>query len=310
MSEREITRDDLLTGVPFLPTENAEMSFLRAASIAIVAFGFPFLTAAQVRPHFEVAAIKPAAPDLSGDFTLGMNVRGSQVHISWASLADLVNMAYRVKRYQISGPSWLGADRFTVDAKIPDGVTQRQVPEMLQSMLDGRFGMKSHWEKRELPVYTLGLSKPESNLKEVEAPDAQLSFPIGNINSGRSIIDFGSGGTFTFGDNMLDAKKLNLDQFSEWFSNFVDRPVLDNTGLKGYYDFQMKLTARDFQTMWLWAVMAGGGNVPPQALGSPDALSLESLPNALKNLGFKLERGKGLVDVLVVDAVQRKPTEN
>ena len=149
-----------------------------------------------------------------------------------------------------SGPPGLGAEHFTVDAKIPDGFTTLQVPEMLQSMLDMRFGMKSHWEKKELPVYTLGLSRPEPRLTEVAAPDTQLSFPIGNINSGRSIIDFGSGGTFTFGDNMLDAKKLNLDQFTEWLSNFVDRPVLNGTGLNGYYDFQMKLTAGDFQAMW------------------------------------------------------------
>jgi len=285
------------------------MSILRAASIALVVFVFPFLVAAQVRPQFEVAAIKPAADDLSGDFVLGLNAKGSQVHISWASLADLVNMAYRVKRYQISGPPWLGADHFTVDAKIPDGFTTRHVPEMLQSMLDVRFGMKSHWEKKELPVYTLGLSTLEPKLTEVAAPEeAQLSFPIGNINGGRSVIDFGSGGTFAFGDNMLDAKKLNLDQFTEWFSNFLDRPVLNNTGLKGYYDFQLKLTARDFQTMWQWAAIAGGVNVPPPAL--IDALSLESLPNALKSLGFKLERGKGFIDVLVIDAVQRKPTEN
>jgi len=286
------------------------MSILRAGGIALVMFVFPLVGAAQVRPQFEVTAIKPAAPELSGDFVLGLNAAGAQVHIAWASILDLVNMAYRVKRYQISGPPGFAADHFTVDAKIPDGLTLRQVPEMLQSMLDVRFGMKSHWEKKELPVYTLGLSRPDPNLKEVAAPDDQLSFPIGNINGGRSIIDFGSGGTFTFGDNMLDAKKLNLDQFTEWFSNFLDRPVLNNTGLKGYYDFQMKLTPRDFQTMWLWAVIAGGGTVPPQALGSPDALALESLPNALKNLGFKLERGKGLVDVLVIDSVQRKPTEN
>lgn len=282
------------------------MSTLRAAGIALVVF--PFLVAAQVRPQFEVAAIKPAPVELSGDFVLGLNARGSQVHIAWASLVDLVNMAYRVKRYQISGPSWLGADHFTVDAKIPDGFTARHVPEMLQSLLDVRFGMKSHWEKKEVPVYTMGLSRPEPNLKEVTAPGDQLSFPIGNINGGRSVIDFGSGSTFAFGDNMLDAKKLNLDQFTEWFSNFLDRPVLNTTNLKGYYDFQLKLTARDFQTMWMWAVINGGANVPP--LVNVDALSLESLPNALKNLGLKLERGKGFIDVLVIDSVQRTPTEN
>ena len=187
------------------------MSILRTAGIALVLCACPLLLAGQVRPQFEVAAIKPAAPDLSGDFVLGLNARGAQVHIAWASLLDLVNMAYRVKRYQISGPPGFSADHFTVDAKIPDGLTLRQVPEMLQSMLDVRFGMKSHWEKKELPVYTLGLSRPEPSLTEVAAPERQLSFPIGNINGGRSIIDFGSGGTFTFGDNMLDAKKLNLN---------------------------------------------------------------------------------------------------
>jgi uncharacterized protein (TIGR03435 family) len=90
----------------------------------------------------------------------------------------------------------------------------------------------------------------------------------------------------------------------------MDRPVINSTGLTGYYDFQLKLTPRDFQTMWLWAVAAGSGaDVSPAALGV-DALALESLPNALKNLGFKLERGKGLIDVIVVDAVERKPTGN
>lgn len=183
------------------------MSIRRSASIALIVFICPFLGAAQERPQFEVAAIRPSADALSGDFVLGLNAKGSQVHISWASLADLVNMAYRVKRYQISGPPWLGADQFT-----------------------------------------------------------------------------------------------------EWFSNFLDRPVLNTTDLKGYYDFQLKLTARDFQTMWMWAAIAGGANVPPPAL--VDGLSLESLPQALKTLGFKLERGRGFIDVLVIDAVQRTPTEN
>ena len=111
-------------------------------------------------------------------------------------------MAYRVKRYQISGPDWLGADHFDVVAKVPDGFTQRNIPEMLQSLLQDRFGMKSHREKRELSVYTLGLSKPVPNLKEAAAPEAEQNFPTGNINGMRSIIDFGSGTTFSFADNM------------------------------------------------------------------------------------------------------------
>ena len=285
------------------------MSRLRSTGMTIVLLLSPFLIGAQTRPQFEVVAIKPAGP-LTPNIVLGLNADGSQVHISWASLTDLVTMGYRLKRYQITGPDWLGSDHFDVAAKIPDGSNQRNVPEMLQSMLQDRFGMKSHWEKKEFSVYTLGLSKPVPNLNEVAAPETEVSFPRGNISGMRSIIDFGSGSTFTFADNMLDARKLNLDEFTEWFSNFMDRPVINNTGLKGHYDFRLNLSARDFQTMWIWAAMAGGTIIPPEAVPKVDGLSMDSLPNALKELGLKLDRGKGSIDVLVIEAIQRKPTDN
>jgi uncharacterized protein (TIGR03435 family) len=285
------------------------MSMVRCAGVTITLLVVSFLLAAQVKPQFEVVAIKPAG-QLTANIVLGLNADGSQVHISWASLTDLVNMAFRLKRYQISGPEWIASDHFDVVAKIPDGMNQRNVPELLQSMLQERFGMKSHWEKRDFSIYTLGLSKPVPNLKEVAAPETETSFPIGNISQMRSIIDFGSGSTFSFADNALDAKKLSLDEFAEWFSNFMDRPVVNNTGLKGHYDFRLNLSARDFQTMWIWAAMAGGTVIPPDAIPKVDGLSLETLPNALKEAGLKLERGKGPVDVLVIDTIQRKPTEN
>src|SRR5262245_59857730 len=99
------------------------MSIIRSASMVIVLLMFPFLLDGQVRPQFEVVAIKPAG-ELTGNIVLGLNADGSQVHISWASLTDLVNMAYRLKRYQISGPTWLNSDHFDVVAKIPDGFNQ------------------------------------------------------------------------------------------------------------------------------------------------------------------------------------------
>jgi uncharacterized protein (TIGR03435 family) len=89
-----------------------------------------------------------------------------------------------------------------------------------------------------------------------------------------------------------------------------DRPVINNTGLKGYYDFHMNLSTQDFQTMWIWAAMAGGAEVPPQLIPRGDGLSLDSVVNSMKDVGLQLERGKGPVDILGVDSVQRKPTEN
>src|SRR5262249_24161346 len=109
--------------------ENADMSLLRFAGMTIVLPVFALFLGAQVRPEFEVVAIKPAG-ELTAKIVLGLNADGSQVHISWASLTDLVTMAYRLKRYQISGPDWLRSDHFDVVAKIPDGFNQRNVPEM------------------------------------------------------------------------------------------------------------------------------------------------------------------------------------
>jgi len=285
------------------------MSIVRSAGMTIALSMFPFLLGGQVRPQFEVAAIKPAGP-LTPNLVLGLNADGSQVHISWASLTDLVTMAYGLRRYQISGPDWLASDHFDVIAKIPDGFNQRNVPEMLQSMLQDRFGMKSHWEKKEFSVYKLSLSKPVPNLKEVAATETEVTFPRGNISGMRSVVDFGSGSIFTFADNMLDAKKLSLDEFTEWFSNFMDRPVINNTGLNGHYDFRLNLSARDFQTMWIWAAMAGGAAIPPEAVPKVDGLSMDSLLNALKDIGLKLDPGKGPIDILVMDTIQKKPTDN
>jgi len=286
----------------------ANMPILRCFSMTVTLL-FPFLAGAQVRPQFEVVSIKPAL-SLPQGANLGLNGDVSQVRMPWVSLKDLALRAFRVKRYQIFGPTWLGEDHFEIVAKIPDGFNQQNVPEMLQGMLQDRFEMKSHWEKKEIPVYTLGLSKPVPNLKEVAAPETQLSLPNANIARGSTIIDFGGGSTLSFSDNMVDAKKVTLDDFVQFFSNFLDRPVINSTGLKGHYDFKWSLSPGDFQTVFIWAVIAGGGAVPSQAVPTGDASSLDSLANALKDAGLKLERAKAPIDALVIDSVLKKPTDN
>src|SRR5215831_16212433 len=274
-----------------------------------IALFFSFVLFGQVQPQFEVVSIKPAGP-LSPDVVLGLRADGAQVHISWASVRDLIYIGYQVKRYQISGPDWLGSDKFDVAAKIPEGTSQRKIAEMMQNMLKDRFGLKTHWEKQDFSVYTLGLSKRVPEMKEVTSPETEVLFPMGNIRGMSSIVDWGSGSRFSFSENTLDAKKLNMDQFTEWLGNFMDKPVVNNTGLKGYYDFSMKLSQQDFQTMFIWAAMSGGSNIPPEIAPKVDGLSLDSLTSGLKQVGLKLGHGKAPVDVLIIDAVEKKPTEN
>ncbi len=95
-------------------------------------------------PAFEVASVKPAAPldrsqMLSGQMHVGMKIDAARVDIGGMSLADLIRVAYRVKPYQVSGPDWMAPERFDVLAKMPEGATREQVPEMLQALLAERF---------------------------------------------------------------------------------------------------------------------------------------------------------------------------
>src|SRR5262245_60310956 len=81
----------------------------------------PVLVAGQTRPEFEVASIRPSGEQTS-QVTVGLHVSGSQVRIGNMTLKDYVGIAYRVRSAQVSGPEWIGQERFDVAAKVPDGV--------------------------------------------------------------------------------------------------------------------------------------------------------------------------------------------
>src|SRR5215813_690699 len=96
---------------------------------------------AQTRLEFEVASIKPASDQVQ-QVAAGLHIDGAQVALNYFSIKDIVGIAYRVKPNQIIGPDWLTGQRFTIAAKLPDGASQDQVPQMLQSLVTERFQMK------------------------------------------------------------------------------------------------------------------------------------------------------------------------
>src|SRR5215475_6789964 len=111
-------------------------------------------------PAFEVASIKEALPlsienSQAGQFHVGMHINGSRADYGFMSLADLIPYAYRVKRYQLSGPSWMNETRWDILGKIPEGQDGDRAPEMMQNLLVERFKLSIHRENREQPVYAL-----------------------------------------------------------------------------------------------------------------------------------------------------------
>src|SRR5712691_7018407 len=96
------------------------------------------------RPAFEVASIRPSAGVPQQGVAAGARVDGSQFRTAFLTLKDYIGMGYRLKLYQISGPDWIGTDRFDIAASLPAGVLPAQVPEMMQSLLEERFLLKFH----------------------------------------------------------------------------------------------------------------------------------------------------------------------
>ena len=117
-------------------------------------FAAPFSAARAQQPAFEVASIRSVQIGGS-EISVGLRTQGDQVRIGAYTLREYVAIAYRVRPYQVTGPDWITEDRFDLQAKLPAGGTADQVPQMLQRLLDERFGLKTHRDKREMAVHAL-----------------------------------------------------------------------------------------------------------------------------------------------------------
>src|SRR5947207_2111556 len=123
---------------------------------------------------FEITSIKEAPPlsienIQAAQFHVGMNINGSRADYGFMSLADLIPYAYRVKRYQLSGPGWMNETRWDILAKIPVGQSADRAPEMMQNLLAERFKLAIHRENREQSVYALVIGKARLKIKEAAA---------------------------------------------------------------------------------------------------------------------------------------------
>jgi uncharacterized protein (TIGR03435 family) len=269
------------------------------------------------RLEFEVASIRPSAP-YNGSVRLGVHIDGAQVRVTYLSLKEYLASAYRIKDYQISGPDWLASSRFDIAAKIPSGTPREQVLDMLQSLLVDRFALKTHREKKEFPVYGLMVGKGGVKMKESppdaegEATDAAKDAVNVTATGSRAgtTVNFGKGAYLTIANNRFEARKIPMPGFADMLARFVDRPVVDMTELEGKYDFTLEFAPEDFQAMMIRGAVAAGVTLPPEALRMIQNASGDSLFTAMQTLGLKLERAKAPLDVLVVDHMERMPTEN
>jgi uncharacterized protein (TIGR03435 family) len=244
---------------------------------------------------------------------VGVHVDGSQARISYLSLKDYIGTAFRVRGNQIIGPDWLASQRFDIVAKIPEGATQADVPEMLQALLIDRFQMKMHRDTREFPVYALkvattGLKLTESGPGSGNA-DSTVDIAAGGNANGIGI-NFGGGSSISMGSSTLEIKKLTMRLISDSLTRFLDRSVVDMTNLKGAYDITIDLTPEDRMSLMIRSAVNAGMTLPPQALAMMDNSSNASIFEGLKKAGLTLEPQRAPLEVLVIDQIEKNPTEN
>lgn len=311
-------------------------------SALVLAFGVG-VAAAQT---FEVASIKSAPPldpqkILSGQQRVGMKVAGSNVDIESVGLTELLQMAFKMRPSQMKAPDWLNindplatisAARFDIHAKLPSGGTEEQVPQMLQALLAERFKLATHREQKEQNVYALVVGKdgpklepsPPDDPKPADgAPQTARPDPIqvsGNPQTGMTIRAPGNGGTMRMqmgqdGVMRMTADKVTLEAVAASVERFVDRPVVDQTGLKGNYKMSLELSIAEVMA----AARAAGlpvGNAPPGFGGGAAPAAGPSDPGgnpmlqSLEKMGLKLEPRKASVDYLIIDHLERTPTED
>lgn len=279
------------------------------------------MAAAQTpaRPAFEVASIRTSANSdriQGGKVAVGVHIDGAQVHVVAFTLKEYLGIAYRMKIAQISGPDWIGSDRFDISATIPAGGKASQIDEMFQSLLADRFQLKFHREKKEFPVYALVGGKGPLKLKE-EPPDpgdAAATPPPLDIKGDGSVngvnINYGNGSTFTFVPNTIEVHKLSMEQFAGIIERFADRTVVDMTGLKGQYDFKVDINADDYLPMLIHSALNSGVVLPPEAARLAEGHTATGLSDAMQQVGLKLDARKAPLDVIVVDSATKTPTDN
>jgi uncharacterized protein (TIGR03435 family) len=321
-----ITGSDLKMRIVRIMTDGAAKKlspgrklFLAAAGIAAVSapivLGFlnprpgPAQTSANAAsPKFEVASIKPSDGS-NGLFRVGLDPSG-RFMANNITVKFLLEQAYGMKDSQISGaPSWVDSEHYDIEAKPEDAFVQeklsrderfRQTSLMMRSLLADRFKLIVRHETKEQPIYAMVVAK--NGLKLHEAAPAPEPDPSTRPSPGGPV---GRGG-IQMRRGELIANAVGLDRLEDILSRIVGRVVLNQTGLTGVYDFDLKWTPEEGEG----PIMRGPAGPPPADAPPPPEANGPNIFSAVQDqLGLKLESQKSPVDTIVIEHIE-KPSEN
>lgn len=294
---------------------NRALSGIRLAGFTtLLILGLTITFASNAQPHqqsqsasapvlpkfeYEVASIKLDQSDHTSSMT---NNPADGFVATNISLKGLILNAYGILDFQIvGGPDWINSERYVIDAKmdaetadslqklkLEDRIRARQ--QMLQALLADRLKLTIHRETRDLPVYFLVVAKNGSKLQQAKPGDTYAN----GVKGRGGPVGQGMGSTTGRFTSSATAQGVPLSNLTAFLAGPLGRPVLDRTGLTGNFDFALK-----------FAVARPGPDDTLNGRPMPDS-DLPFLFEAIQEqLGLKLEPGKGPVEVIVIDHVER-----
>jgi uncharacterized protein (TIGR03435 family) len=297
---------------------------------------------------FDVASVRPSPPpDMqkmmanlqAGRKPESVHIEGSRATFVYMSVKQLIAYAYKLRAYEVTGPDWMVTDRFDIVARMPDGTTKDDVPDMLQALLKDRFGLTAHREMVDQPVLGLVVGKngpklraatvipePIDDTAPLKSGESRMDTQTGPVilkknADGSTTYNMGTRGSFTLkfdSDTLsmhMEASTINMKGFAIMMTSLgggEGRQVVDMTGLTGMYQAGVDFSLMDLtsslhdQGIEIPSGPSGGG--AGGAATDPEGGATVSA--ALEKLGLKLEKSRAAVDRLVVDAVEKSPTEN
>jgi uncharacterized protein (TIGR03435 family) len=243
--------------------------------------------------EYEVVSIKSSKPANGGRMRIGITNTPDGLTAENSTVQSLVNEAYGTQDFQIIGsPSWLNSEMYDVDAKMDRSVAdalQKLAPaerrlarqRMLQAVLADRMKLTIHRDSKEVAVYNLVIANNSTKLRQANPDDTYANgFKTADGRTGRGMMNIEDG----VGEKTMTSQGITITSFVETLSGLTGRAVVDKTGLNGKYDFTLKWKPDDSRA---------DTNGP-------------SLFTAIREqLGLKLEPGKGPVEIIVIDHIER-----
>jgi uncharacterized protein (TIGR03435 family) len=232
-------------------------------------------------PTFELADVHVSAHTTTPNFT-GGSLRADRYTLHNATMVDMISLAYGVDGDNIlSGPAWLDTNRFDVSARAPRNTSPDDVKLMFQALLADRFHLVLHKDTHPKPSYVLRVDKAEPTLKPADEGE------VSKVDEHHTPTNLPPGTPAYYS---ITCHSQSMTQFrqilQDYAALYIAKPVVDATGLKGNWDFELHWTSRP----------------------SPDGLSI--FDAVQKQLGLKLTLEQYPTPVLVVDKVDETPTPN